>query len=237
MRMQQLTRSFGFVVALMVAALPARAQDVVGKLPAQSTLQDLNDGQRLGVFAGWLTTGRDPVGIRAHSTAIMGVRYDLLMGAPAYLSMRLYGLHSTHDVVDPSLSSNNRFAGTASANQVGADASVEVSLTGERTWHGMQPLTRLGVGFISGIANHFDVGKYTPGTSVVYLYGLGARFPMGKNADFRVDANWMVYQVRYPQSFRLTTAADTIPVRGSGSLTPMTTNRALTASWTWGVFR
>jgi hypothetical protein len=234
MTMRRLTAT---MVVALVAALPAAAQEVVGKLPAQSVLQDLNDGQRIGVFAGWLTTGRDPVGIRAKSTALMGVRYDLLMGAPAYLSMRLYGMSSTHDVVDPNLPVARRFSGTSSARQVGADASVEVSLTGERTWHGVQPLTRLGLGFIAGVGNSFDAGAYKPGVSVVYLYGFGARFPMGKNADFRVDANWMVYQVRYPQSFRLTSAADTIPVRGSGSLTPLTSNRALTASWTWGIFR
>lgn len=229
-----------FIVAiatLVVAAAPAAAQEVVGKLPPQSVLKDLNDGQRIGVFAGWLTTGRDPVGIRARSAPIMGVRYDLLMGSPAYLSMRLYGMSSTHDVVNPTAPAATRMSGTSSAHQIGADASVEVSLTGERTWHGMQPLTRIGAGFIAGVGNQFDIGSYKPGVSVVYLYGLGARFPMGKNADFRVDANWMVYQVRYPQAFRLTYAADTIAVRGSGTMTPLTTNRSLTASWTWGLFR
>ena len=222
---------------LLAAAAPVAAQEVVGRLPAQSTLQDLNDGQRFGAFAGWLTTGRDPVGIRAHSTALIGVRYDLLMGAPAYMSMRLYGLSSTHDVVNPHVASTKRAAGTASARQIGADASVEISLTGERTWHGVQPLTRFGLGFIAGVGNGFDVGGYKPGVSVVYLYGLGARFPMGKNADFRVDANWMIYQVRYPQAYKVASGADAVAVRTSGSLTPLTTNRGLTASWTWGVFR
>ena len=230
-------RLSGSVALVLGLAAPAAAQEVVGKLPAQSVLQDLNDGQRLGVFAGWLTTGRDPVGVRAHSAPLMGVRYDLLMGSPAYLSMRLYGMTSTHDVVDGNLPAATRHHGTASANQIGADASVEVSLTGERTWHGVQPLTRLGVGFIAGVGNKFDAGSYKPGASIVYLYGLGARFPMGKNADFRLDANWMAYQVRYPLAFGLTTSADTVRIRPSGTMTPLTTNRALTASWTWGVLR
>lgn len=231
-------RRFGsLLAALLLVSTNVAAQTVVGKLPTQSTLQDLNDGQRIGFFAGWLTTGRDPVGIRARSAPIMGLRYDLLMGAPAYLSMRLYGVKSDHEVVDVFSQGGSKRVGTASANQIGADASVEVSLTGERTWHGVQPLTRLGVGFIAGVANHFDASRYAPGTSVVYLYGLGARWPMAKNMDFRIDANWMAYQVRYPQSYRLTTASDTVGIRPSGSLTPLTTNRALTVSWTWGVVR
>ena len=236
MRMRRVV--LGMTLAALAAA-PATAQDVVGKLPPQSTLQDLNDGQRWGLFAGWLTTGRDPVGIRGKSAPIFGARYDLLMGSPAYLSMRLYGVKSTHDVINPNAPSAARFSGaTAASNQIGGDVSVELSLTGERTWHGLQPLTRLGLGFISGVVgNSFDIGGYKPGTSIVYLYGLGARWPMGKNADFRVDANWMVYQVRYPQAYRISTGVDTTSVRGSGTLTPLTSNRAITASWTWGIFR
>jgi len=219
------------------AALPAAAQQVVGRLPAQSTLRDLHDGQRFGAFAGWLTTGRDPVGIRAHSAPIAGVRYDLLMGSPAYLSLRLFGVKSEHDVVNPGAPATNRKAGTASANQLGADASVQVALTGERTWHGVQPLASMGLGFMAGVANHFDVGLYAPGASLMYTYGLGVRVPTGQNGDFRLDVGWLVHQVRYPQTYRTTTAADNIPVRAEGSLTPLTTNRAITASWTWGVFR
>lgn len=227
------------VVAAVISATPMAAQEVVGKLPPQSTLQDLNDGQRWGLFAGWLTTGRDPVGIRGNSAPIVGARYDLLMGSPAYLSMRLYGVKSTHAVINPNAPLATRFSGaTASSNQIGADASVEISLTGERTWYGLQPLTRVGIGFISGvIGNSFDLGGYKPGTSVVYLYGLGARWPMGKNGDFRVDANWMLYQVRYPQAYHMSTSADAASVPGSGTLTPLTNNRAITASWTWGIFR
>ena len=238
MRMQRFALAAAVLHGVLcAAAAPMAAQEVVGRLPAQSTLQDLNDGQRFGAFAGWLTTGRDPVGIRAHSTAIVGARYVLLMGSPAYLSMRLYGMSSTHDVVNPKAAFAKRAAGTASANQIGADASVEISLTGERTWHGVQPLTRFGLGFIAGVGNGFDLGGYKPGVSVVYLYGLGARFPMGNDADFRIDANWMIYQVRYPQAYKVTTATDSVAVRATGSLTPLTSNRAITASWTWRLFR
>ena len=220
-----------------VLARAAAAQDVVGHLPDQSVIRDLNDGMRAGWFAGWMTTGRDPVGVRAHSAPIVGIRYDLLMGSPAYLSMRVYGIKSTHDVYDPTRPGASRYVGTAPSNHVGADASVELSLVGERTWHGFQPLVRGGLGVIAGVANRFDQGSYAPGISMVYLWGAGVRIPVFKNSDIRIDANYMVHQVRYPNAFRFATASDTIPLRGSGSMTPLTVDRAITASWTWGVFR
>lgn len=222
--------------ATMLAA-PASAQQVVGRLPTESVIHDLNDGQRFGVFTGWLATGRDPAGVRAHSAPLFGVRYDLIMGAPAYLSLRMFGMKSDHDVVDPNAPAANRAAGTATANQIGGDASLQISLTGERTWHGVQPLVNIGIGVIAGVANHFDAGKYAPGASVVYSYGLSARMPTGKNGDFRLDLCWLIYQVRYPETFRVTTASDNVAIRATGSLTPLTTNRAITFSYTWGLFR
>ena len=116
------------------------------------------------------------------------------------------------------------------------DASVEVSLTGDRAWHGIQPLTRLGLGVISGVANHFDATGYAPGASVVYLIGTGVRWSLRPNLDMRTDLNWMVHQMRYPEAFKFGTSGDTAVIR-SGTMTPLVTNRAVTVSFTWGIFR
>ena len=103
--------------------------------------------------------------------------------------------------------------------------------------HGFQPLVRGGLGVIAGVANHFDQGSYAPGVSMVFLWGAGVRIPVARNSDIRIDANYMIHQVRYPNAFRFATASDTIAVRPTGSMTPLTVDRAITASWTWGVFR
>jgi hypothetical protein len=225
----------GLATGLLLAA-PAAAQQVVGTLPTESKISDLYDGQRFGTFVGWMTTGLDPVGVRAQSAPIVGIRYDVLMGSPAYFTLRLYGMTSSHEVVDPTRPANNRLHGTATNRVVGGDASVEVSLTGDRAWHGIQPLTRLGLGVISGVANHFDATGYAPGASVVYLIGTGVRWSLRPNLDMRTDLNWMVHQMRYPEAFKFGTSGDTAVIR-SGTMTPLVTNRAVTVSFTWGIFR
>jgi hypothetical protein len=222
--------------ALAASAHPARAQ-VVGRMPAQAVLTDLGDRQRFGTFAGWLTTGLDPVGLRTNSAPIFGARYDVLMGGPTYFSMRLFGVVSDHDVLDPNAPADNRRIGTASSNQLGFEAAMQLSLTGQRSWRGVQPLVNFGAGIISGVGNHFDGGRYAPGTSVLYSYGLGARFTTGQHSELRADASWLIFQVRYPNHFRTTTADDSTPLRAEGSLTPFTTNRAITLAWTWAIFR
>lgn len=210
---------------------------VQGRLPAQSVLRDINESQRFGVFTGWLTTSADPVGVRGHSAPMLGVRYDVLMGSPAYFSMRAFAVKSDHDVVNPNLPSANRVVGTASNNQLAFDASFHLSLTGARAWRGVQPLVHVGIGAIAGVANQFDEGKYAPGASVLYSYGLATRFPTGKNGEFRADLGWLIYQMRYPTAFRTTTAVNDVAPRPHGSMTPLTSNRAITVSWTWGIFR
>lgn len=222
---------------VVAAAAGAAGAQVVGRLPTESVLRDVSDPQRFGVFTGWLTTSLDPVGVRGHSAPMVGVRYDVLMGSPAYFSMRAFAVKSEHDVVNPNLPSTNRVVGTASNNQLAFDASIHLSLTGARSWHGVQPLVHLGIGAIAGVANHFDEGKYAPGASVLYSYGLATRFPTGKNGEFRADFGWLVYQMRYPTAFRTTTAVNDVAPRAEGSMTPLTFNRAITVSWSWGIFR
>ncbi len=226
--------------ALLLAAgapLAAARAQVVGRLPGDAVMKDLFDGQRIGAFGGWLTTGLDPVGVRAKSGPIAGIRYSVLMSSPMYFSMRLFGVKTDHDVLLPNEPVGSRRAGTASANQIGFDAGFELSLTGERTWRGVQPLLTGGFGFILGAANQFDAGGYSPGGSALYSYGLAARFPTGRNGELRADVGWMVHQMRYPNAFRTTLAGDDPPLRPTGTMTPLVSNRAMTVAWTVGIFR
>lgn len=222
--------------ALLLASGTAGAQAVVGRLPEDAVMRDLNDGQRFGPFAGWLVTGRDPVGVRAKSAPIVGVRYDAYVASPFYFTMRAFLVPSTHNVYLPNVAATSNPAGTASTNNFGLEAGFEVALTGERSWRGLQPLVNLGMGVMGGVANGFDAGGYAAGVSPLYTWGLALRMPTGHNGEFRADLGWLVHQVRYPNRFR-TSTGDFPALRPTGSLTPLTTNRAVTVGWTWGVFR
>jgi len=223
-------------VGALTSPVVAGAQ-VVGRLPENAIMTDLFDGQRIGPFGGWLATGSDPVGVGANSGPIAGVRYTVPMAGPMYFAARVFGVATDHNVMLPNASAANRRAGTASGNQLGFDVGFELALTGRRAWHGVQPLLTAGVGVIAGVGNQFDAGGYSPGASGLYSYGLAARFPTGQSGELRADVGWMIHQVRYPSAFRTTHAGDDPPLRATGSLTPLTSNRAMTLSWTWGVFR
>lgn len=223
--------------AACALAAPASAQTVVGRVPTDAVMRDVEGGQRFGTFIGWLDTGADPVGVRAHASPILGVRYGVPMAGPMYFAMRLYTTASDRDVFVADTAPGGRRAGTASANQLGFDAQFELALTGQRSWHGVQPLVTGGLGIITGVANHFDAAKYAPGASLTYLLGVGARFHTGRNGELRADAGWMVHQMRYPRLYQSPPTVDVKALRPTGTLTPLVTNRSVTVSWTWRVFR
>ncbi|HEV8411613.1 MAG TPA: hypothetical protein VGQ30_13970, partial [Gemmatimonadaceae bacterium] len=50
-------------IALVIATAATGAAQTVGSLPDKSPFLDVHDGMRIGIVAGWLATGSDPVGV------------------------------------------------------------------------------------------------------------------------------------------------------------------------------
>ena len=120
------------VLALLLSGRALAAQ-TVGSLPDKSPFLDLNDGQRFGVVAGWLATGHDAVGVGPKSAPIVGVRYDVPLGGPVYLTGLLFGTSTTRTVLDYTRSAATRDIGTQGMELVNLNVSIAMSLTGARS--------------------------------------------------------------------------------------------------------
>ena len=223
-------------LALLLAAVGKLDGQTVGSLPDRSPFLDLNDSQRFGLVAGWLATGKDAVGVGPKSAPLLGIRYDLAIGGPVYLSGTLFGLGVSRDILDYTKSKATRDIGTQSSGLVNANVSIAVALTGKRTWHRIQPLVSLGLGVASAQGDKPDVSGYSFGTHVAFSYGLGVRFATGKNSEFRLDVNQYWWDLKYPTLYR-STQGDPIAIKPNGSLSSYTANTALTLGWTIRGFR
>jgi hypothetical protein len=223
------------ITALAGAASTLGAQ-TIGTLPDQSPYNDLHDTQRFGLVAGWLATGRDAVGVGPKSAPIVGVRYDLAIGGPMYLTGTLFGTSTTRTILDYSRSAANRDIGTEATGLVNANVSVAMSLTGQRTWHHLEPLVNLGVGIVSAPGDKIDVSGYTFGTLLAFSYGAGLRYATGKNSELRLDVNQYWWQLKYPPLYR-STQGDPIAIKPTGGLSSYTANTALSLTWSVRHFR
>jgi hypothetical protein len=221
---------------LLLSAGARLGAQTIGSLPDQSPYLDLNDGQRFGVVAGWLVTGKDPAGVGPKSSPIGGLRYDLAIGGPAYLYASLFGTSTSRTVLDYTKSATTRNIGTQGLELVNFSIGVAASLTGARTWRHWQPLVNLGVGLIAGPGDKPDVSNYQFQSALSVNYGFGLRYATGKNGEFRADLNQYLWQLHYPELYRSTQGSPTA-IYPTGSLTRWTFNTSLTLGYSIRSFR
>jgi hypothetical protein len=222
--------------ALACAAAPLAAQ--VGAMPDQSPYKDLEDGQRFGLVAGMWNFAKDPVGVGPKgSVPAFGARYDLFLGGPAYLTVSALSGGVTRNVINYLKKPGLRLVGTQGSVLTDIDAGLTIALTGERTWHKVQPLLNFGVGmmFTAG-DNKGDVSGFALKPSVSLSFGGGLRWVTSANSELRADLALHWWQLKYPQSYR-STDADPQAVYPTGGLSPWTLNETLTVGWAWRIFR
>ena len=111
-----------------------------------------------------------------------------------------------------------------------------MALTGDRAWHRLQPIVHTGVGLVFGLDDKVDISGYHFPPAFNLSAGFGTRYITGPNSQIRVDFAMYFWQVKYPDTFR-STQGDTAAIRPTGTLSPWTVNRSLSASWTWAIFR
>lgn len=217
-------------LVLSLSAGATAAAQTVGSLPSKDPYLDLNDGPRLGIVAGWLATGADVVGVGPKSAALVGLRYDMPIGGPMYLSGTLFGASTDRTVLDYTKSAANRDIGTQATGLLNLNVSLGLSLTGARSWHRLQPLVNIGVGVVTDPGDKVDVSGYRMGTQFSFSYGLGLRLATGRNSEFRLDLNQYWWQLKYPDLYR-STQGGPVAIRPTGSLDSYTANTALTIGW------
>jgi hypothetical protein len=222
--------------ALVLFGGSALGAQTVGSLPDKSPFADLHDGQRLGVFAGMLFTGKDVAGVNPKSAPMVGVHYDISVGGPAYLTATLFGASTTRTVLDYTRSAATRNIGTQATDLVGANIGLAVSATGERSWKGIQPLVDIGVGIMAAPSDKQDVSGYQFGAAFSFSYGLGVRWASGHNSEFRLDLNQYWWSLKYPETYR-STQGDPVAIKPNGALASWTANTALTVAWSLRIFR
>ena len=225
--------------ALMLAsATGGVSAQTIGTEPSKSPYADVVDGQRLSVIGGVIMFGQDPAKVGPKGTSpLAGLRYDVHMGGPAYFTMRFLTGHGYRDIFDYNRTAATRKIGQKPSFLLLTDIGLTVSLTGERTWKGIQPLLFTGLGFALAPGDtRKDVSGYTFGNKFTISTGLGIRWRTTQNTQFRADLGWYYWAMKYPDTYRSTTA-DPKPILPSGGLSPFYGSRAITMGYSWGLFR
>jgi hypothetical protein len=199
------------VMLTMSIALRAEAQ-LVGTPPDRSPFRDLEHTREWTYFAGYYSAEKDPEGVAPRSGPMLGGRWDVRLGGPAYVAARLGGAMLPRSIIDPSKPIDERFVGEETVPMLFTDLVLGIQLTGFKSWHGIVPLINGGFGLTADLRGKNDVGDYRFGAPMTFTYGAAIKWLPGRNWQVRVDWSTYIYRIHYPESYYLRTGTDD-PVR------------------------
>jgi len=196
--MKQLLCAFVFVAV----AMPAAAQGVdVGYSPPKSPFRDLEYHQELTLFGGYFSAAKDPAGAAPKSAPMEGIRYEVTVGGPAQIVLRLARINSERNVIDPTKPAATRNLGSQSWPVYVVDAGMSLNLTGQRTFHGIVPVIYTGIGLVSDLDKAADADPFNLGTTFAFSFAGGLRIVPGGRFQVRADAGTYIYQIKYPTGY------------------------------------
>jgi hypothetical protein len=187
----------------------------VGYPPTRSPYVDLEQAQEITLIGGWFHGHRDPVNVGPQSGAVAGVHYEWRAGGPAHITAELARMSSNRNLINPFLTSGDRFVSEASRPLYSADVGLGLSLTGSKSWHHLVPEVGGGVGLISDLRAQADSGGFKFGTRFAFNGSAGLRYVPGNGSRWQVrgDIKDRLYTLAYPQTFY------TAPTGGTAVLT------------------
>lgn len=209
------------VVALLAAHPPIQLSAQVGHDPGASPYHDIRHGAMVRVVGGYFggTRGKIPVGPSYGPTG--GLRLEYLAGNMFVFTTGIaYARTDAYYVTayDPT----PRRVGPINNSLVLADVGLQLSLTGGKTFHGLQPYVggTLGLAFGSTIAA--DTSGYQFGTKFTYGPEAGIRWYPARRVTFELGGRIVYYKLQYPLSYRLYVLSPTAP-RSEGTAHPWAT--------------
>ena len=209
----------------------------VGYEPEESPFRDLQYRQELTGFLGWYDAGRDVAGVAPQGGPMVGARYEVRVGGPAQFTARFARVASERKILDPAKPADERHVGTEDWPLYLADLSLSLNLTGQKSWHRLVPVLNGGAGIVSDFESDADVGGYRFGTQFAFSFGAGLRYVPGGRFQARVDLSDWIYQVEYPEAYRLPASDSTSVIRSTQALRNWKHNVALTVGASYLFFR
>jgi hypothetical protein len=220
-------------VALCAHALSAQ----VGRPPERSPYRDLEYRQEFSTFAGSFGAKKDPLGIAPRSGTMVGARYEIRLGGPAYFYSRVAGAALERTVIDPKQAPAARAVGSERVPLLFGDAGLQLHLTGFKSWHGLVPLVSSGLGLTANLKGKDDIGLYRFGTPFTLTFGGGLKWTTGPRWQWRVDLYNVAYRIHYPETYYIK-QGEGDPVLGPNEKKDLwRRNRALTIGVSYVNFR
>jgi opacity protein-like surface antigen len=197
--------------AVLLSACPSiRLSAQVGHNPAHSPYRDVQRGSVVRIVGGYFRGNRGKVPVGPSKGPTGGLRYEIAASGLLTFAAGIAYAQTDAYYFDP-LDTQEPRRGPIDNDLVLADAGLQASLTGGKSWHGFQPYVGGTLGLVFGSAIGADSSGYSFGTKFSYGPEGGVRWYPARRLSVELSYRLVFYKLQYPFSYR----PALIPVNGS----------------------
>lgn len=197
------TRRRSALIALAALCLPvASAVAQVGYLPAESPFREIRFGQTLELQGGQLFGNGGPLKVGPQDGRIMGARLNFRGNHSLQLALGAWTASAQRYIVDADKSPATRVSGPIDHRLIGGEFTLQLNLTGGKTWRGFAPYAGVGLGLVHGAKTPAaDTSGYAFGTKLYFAPNVGSRLMLGQRLFLKVEARAYLWNLKYPNSY------------------------------------
>jgi hypothetical protein len=196
----------GVILGLAAASFPTQGRGQV----VPSPYRFIDSRQEAGPLLAFVSPGTGRFGYGPKPGLALGGRYGIHLGGPIGAEGVVLLLPTNRDLIDPGRVEGDRVVGEVPSHLLLLDARLRLSLTGDRTWNGLNPILFAGggVGFdLAGESSEEDAllleqDHFEFGTSFEGVMGAGVRWFASDRFLVRADLGLYLWQLESPPGFR-----------------------------------
>jgi hypothetical protein len=205
---------FGLAAALaLLAVAPAVGQEAAADTAARhitSPYHWVGSAIRMGAFGGWLGTNRGASDLGPGSAPFGGVGFRARISNPLTIEVRAAYGKTNLWVIDPRLPNGPAPVDTTTTRWASIEAGLQLAITGQRSWHRLQPYLLLEAGFLRGfdqvasdsLASADEAAfRYSLGTMPVLELGAGFEWIPGGRYSVSFEARDKLLHLKAPAGF------------------------------------
>lgn len=203
-------------------AAPVAAQ--VGHDPAHSPYRDIAHSKTITAMYGDIGGDGGKVGVGPHNGHAYGVRAELRLSGPVTFGVSFAKGKLERLVVSAEDSVDNRVDGPVEQDMTFIEGSLQLNITGRKTWHRLAPFIGMSVGYVHGsdlkASQATDSSGYRFGGKLYFTPSAGVSVHLNSVVALRFEARQMFWKLSYPLSYTGEPAAQPGDEENSNSVLP-----------------
>ena len=195
-------RRFALLALLALCSPAAAAVAQVGYLPAKSPFREIRFGQTLELQGGQLFGNGGPIKVGPQDGRILGARLNFRGNHSLQLALGGWTAAAERYIVDADKPPATRVSGPIDHRLIGGEFTLQLNLTGGKTWHALAPYAGLGLGLVHGAKTPAaDTSGYSFGTKLYFAPNVGTRLMLGQRLFLKAEARAYFWNLKYPNSY------------------------------------